>query len=64
MRRLAGSRPLKRRPEPGNLGVAADQHRAGDPLPHTANHPKNDHRIDPGMVARGHYTGRPDTEIP
>ena len=37
---LAGCCPLDRRPEPGHLGVAADQHRAGDPLPHTPIIPK------------------------
>jgi hypothetical protein len=35
---LPGGRPLDRRLEPGNLGVAADQHRAGDSLPHTSHH--------------------------
>ena len=38
--RLAGCRPLDRRPEPGHLGVAADQHRAGNPPPHTVHHPQ------------------------
>jgi hypothetical protein len=43
----AGRRPLERRPELGDLGVAADQHRTGDSLGNVVDDPRSGRRRFP-----------------